>query len=72
MFLPFMVYCKVEIIYSIIFVKNLNTQKLLIFKKCWIYLQVNDLFTLGRLETGLSLVPAENLFVNTKLRFGLS
>ena len=46
---------------SIIFVKNENTQKLLIFKK-WIYLQVYGLFTLERF--GLSLVSAENLFMN--------
>ena len=42
------------------------------FKKYWIYLQVYGLFTLERLETGLSAVSVEDLFVNTKLRLGLS
>ena len=42
------------------------------FKKYWIYLEVYGLFILEKLETGLSLVSAENLFVNTKLRLGLS
>ena len=53
---------------SIIFIKNCID----LLKKCWIYLQVYGLFTLERLETGLSLVSAENLFMNTKLRLGLS
>ena len=36
------------------------------------YISSVTLFTLGRLETSLSLGSAENLFVNVKLRLGLS
>ena len=33
----------------------------------WLCLQTYGLFTLGKLESGLSMVLAENLFVNTNI-----